>query len=306
MPTLLFAHGMQVEVPEATVLRFHPTSLSPYELSCILTVEFHVAGIIFVTKEAVLEKVPGTFFSSNIHTNRTPDNIMQIMYYRMDNIMQIMNYRLDNIMHCARVELQKDEDQSMTIQREIENSDRLEFFPLIFDYMRRKHDFDDDENAAVMPYTLQLSLAQAQHFYQVFDYWLPGVFVSNEPPLGLNILEENRMTLILAEKEFVRNETYTSCTEMLQVCTQNNDSDDFCFFLLQHVNRLSVGRRRLEHFLLSEFCAIDPTHLRLCMLATLFDSNEFGGRFFSVNSNAHYPIFENLVQKNFASVLTKR
>ena len=63
MPILLFfAHGMQVEVPEGTVLRFHPTSHSPDELSRMLTVEFHVGGIIFETKEVVLEKVPGTFF----------------------------------------------------------------------------------------------------------------------------------------------------------------------------------------------------------------------------------------------------
>ena len=39
------------------------------------------------------------------------------------------------------------------------------------------------------------------------------MFVSDEtrvkiPPLGLNIVEENRMALILAEKEFVHDETY--------------------------------------------------------------------------------------------------
>ena len=53
MPTLLCANGMQVEVLEGTVLSFHPTSFSPYELSCMLTVEFHVGGINFETKEEV-------------------------------------------------------------------------------------------------------------------------------------------------------------------------------------------------------------------------------------------------------------
>ena len=63
MPIVLFfAREMQVEVAEGTVLRFHPTSHSPKELSRMLTVEFHVGGIIFETKAAVLEKVPGTFF----------------------------------------------------------------------------------------------------------------------------------------------------------------------------------------------------------------------------------------------------
>ena len=83
-------------------------------------------------------------------------------------------------------------------------------------------------------------------------------------------------------KEYVRDETYTSCAETLQASIQNNDSDE------RHST--SVGCRRLEHFLLSKFCAVDPTPLRLCMLATPFHPNEFGGRFFSVHSNAHHTI----------------
>ena len=34
MPNLLFAHGMQVEVPEGTVLCFNPSSLPSDEFAC--------------------------------------------------------------------------------------------------------------------------------------------------------------------------------------------------------------------------------------------------------------------------------
>ena len=82
----------------------------------------------------------------------------------------------------------------------IENSDGLEFFPIMFDYMRRKYD--------LMAFSRYLSSAQAQHFCEVFDYRLPGVFVSDAPPpLGLNLVEENRTVLMLAEKEFVSRPT---------------------------------------------------------------------------------------------------
>ena len=53
-------------------------------------------------------------------------------------------------------ELQKD-------QRVIEDSDALEFFPIMFDYMRRKYDYlnKDTNTAAVMALTRYMSPEQS-------------------------------------------------------------------------------------------------------------------------------------------------
>ena len=66
------------------------------------------------------------------------------------------------------------------------------------------------------------------------------MFVS-DVPLGLNLVEENKTALMLAEKEFVSDENYTSCTQTLQQSIDENEPAEFCDFLLQRVNRLSVG-----------------------------------------------------------------
>ena len=58
--------------------------------------------------------------------------------------------------------------------------------------------------------------------------------------------------------------------ETLQASIEINDSDDFCSFHLHHVKWLSAAPRRLGRIQLSEFCAVDPTPLRLYMLTALF------------------------------------
>ena len=68
----------------------------------------------------------------------------------------------------------------------IENSDGLEFFPLLIDYLRRKYGLDhkahDKQHATpVMPYTRHLSLAQMHFFQQLCDHWIPGMFHNNAP-----------------------------------------------------------------------------------------------------------------------------
>ena len=68
----------------------------------------------------------------------------------------------------------------------------------------------------------------------------------------------------------------------------------------------SQSRRRLEQFLLNELCAVDSNPFRLCMLATLFDPNDFGGCFFSVPSNAHYTVFVDLIPILFWSSQTDK
>ena len=64
---LLFAHGMQVEVPSGTVLCFNPLSLSPDELSTMPDVQVCIGGvlnriIIFQTKQAVLDIFPSVIY----------------------------------------------------------------------------------------------------------------------------------------------------------------------------------------------------------------------------------------------------
>ena len=56
------AHGMQVEVPEGTVLCFNPTC----EVECYVSSAIPNRWYIFKTKKVVLKKVSGTFFSGQL------------------------------------------------------------------------------------------------------------------------------------------------------------------------------------------------------------------------------------------------
>ena len=49
----LFMDGIELEVPEGTLLIFNPTSLPPTELHAMKDVQFHAGGIIFQTKTGV-------------------------------------------------------------------------------------------------------------------------------------------------------------------------------------------------------------------------------------------------------------
>ena len=64
-------------------------------------------------------------------------------------------------------------------------------------------------------------------------------------------------------------------------------------------NQLTVSQRQKTGIrpvaLLSEFCAFEPTPLRLRMITTLFDPNEFGGRFFSSEA-IHPTVFTDLIR----------
>ena len=63
---LFFAHGMQVEVPQGTVLCFNPLSslLSPDQLSALPDIQVCVGGIRFQTKKAVLDNASPSFFDA--------------------------------------------------------------------------------------------------------------------------------------------------------------------------------------------------------------------------------------------------
>ena len=112
---LLFAHGMQVEVPLGTVLCFNPLSLSPHELSTMPDVQVCIGSvlnrIIFQTKQAVLDIFPQSFIGARHSFER----------------------------HTGRRSISGTEEASIK-QISIENSDWLEFSPIIFDYMRRQYD----------------------------------------------------------------------------------------------------------------------------------------------------------------------
>ena len=150
---LFFAHGMQVEVPSGTVLCFNPLSLSPDELSTMPDVQVCIGDvlnpiIIFQTKQAVIDIFPNSFLGAR-HSFETHTD-------------QSIN------------------EASIIKQISIENSDGLlEFFPIIFDYMRRQYDHyhhhnnpnaNNNNNAVIMPYTRYLSLAQLHQFQLACDF----------------------------------------------------------------------------------------------------------------------------------------
>ena len=62
MPNLLFAHDMQVEVPEGTVLCFNPSSFSSDKLRVMSRVQFLIGGVVFEAKKEVLENVSDSYF----------------------------------------------------------------------------------------------------------------------------------------------------------------------------------------------------------------------------------------------------
>ena len=177
----------------------------------------------------------------------------------------------------------------------LENSDWVEFFPLLFDYLRRKYDRDSnnktrrgnnyDDATPVMPYTRHLSLEQLHLFQLACDYYgiIPGMFENNQQHAlltgFLDMTRENNMIQLLAKKECFGDFThYHQNNRPLINSIHRNDLDLFRFLLLNRTNRLSFKRQEIEHDLLWEFCILDLTNERLRMLITLFDPNQFGGR----------------------------
>ena len=186
----------------------------------------------------------------------------------------------------------------------IENSDGLEFFPLIFDYIRRKYDHErdqhnqDDKNApAVIPYTRHLSPAQLQDFHPYNENTIMMEDTNEMQLWGLDAVQENNMAAVLATKELLV-ESDEDRHALLKGYIANRSLYDFRFFLLNQVNRLSAGKKILERFLLSEFSECEATPERLCMLTTVFDPSQFGGRFSVIgHQNGQYTVFSELIER---------
>ena len=306
---LFFAHGMQVEVPSGTVLCFNPLSLSPEELSTMPDVQVcigHVLNpiIIFQTKQAVLDIFSNSFL-------------------------------------CARHSFETHTDQSINEasiinQISIENSDGLlEFFPIIFDYMRRQYDHyhhhnnpnaNNNNNAVIMPYTRYLSLAQLHQFQLACDFLIPGMFYDKvmmmphpnyddhndehtehhrddygEPNyddpnyfVSLDPVQENNTSRLLARKEFNNGDLYSNLMKPLTDSIKSNDFNSFRFILLNQFNRLSFQYNGPERHVLRQLCLLPVTPERLNMIITLFDPNQFGGRFFDQHRATTFTLFFNL------------
>ena len=152
---LFFAHGMQVEVPQGIVLCFNPlsSSLSPDQLSALPDIQVCVGGITFQTKKAVLDNASPSFFDA-LHSFES----LTGHHHNEDDISVAVESGIPMIM--------------------IENSKGVEFFPLLFDYLRRKFDHDlrqraNNDNAntvVVMPYIHDLSPAQLHSFRLFCDH----------------------------------------------------------------------------------------------------------------------------------------
>ena len=114
---LFFAHGMQVEVPIGIVLCFNPLSLFSDELRVLPDIEVLVgsssrsSSIIFQTKLAVftMDSAPQSLFAGQI---------------------------------TFQSRRQQGQPQGTGTKQEIilENTDWIEFLPILFDYLRRKYD----------------------------------------------------------------------------------------------------------------------------------------------------------------------
>ena len=121
---------------------------------------------------------------------------------------------------------------------------------------------------------------------------------TNEMQLwGLDAVQENNMAAVLAKKELlVDSDDYRHT--LLKGYIENSSLYDFRFFLLNQVNRLSAGKKILERFLLSEFSECEATPERLCMLTTVFDPSQFGGRFSVIgHQNGQYTVFSELIER---------
>ena len=63
-PKALIMDGIELEVPEGTLLIFNPTSFLPDQLSAMKDVQCHAGGIIFQTKTEVLDTMTNPCFPS--------------------------------------------------------------------------------------------------------------------------------------------------------------------------------------------------------------------------------------------------
>ena len=257
MPILLFMNGMQVEVPHGTVLIFNPTSLS---LDGMRDVQFHVeeeGGLVtFQTKEAVLEKMPNSLFYKQYIFHRNHHNHV----YDHDDV----------VVHTSEP---SDEEEEKN----------LEFFPLIFDFMLRK--FDEEEDA-LPPYTDWLSFQQMQRFKRLCDYLLPG------------LLGRNTTRSVMDKKRAAYASRMDSFFDDIKMCIENNQASNFRNLVLNNYkpSRWAWAQNQpLEEGLLWLLSSVEVTQARLQMLSILFHPNEFGGRFF-LDPQGNHTIFTELIK----------
>ena len=69
----LFMDGIEVEVPEGTVLIFNPTSKSPDALHGMRDVQFRAGGVIFQTKTDVIKEMDKPRFAQFTFLKPTDD-----------------------------------------------------------------------------------------------------------------------------------------------------------------------------------------------------------------------------------------
>ena len=274
MPIALFMNGIPVEVPEGTVLIFNPISLSVEALNAMPNVQFH-AGITFQTKVAVLEKVPDSVFYKQ--------HLFHDQHHNNDNESEMETDR----MHISEQEEQKDEN-------------RIQFFSLIFDFMRRKY---DDEYA--LPHIDQLSFQQMHHFKLLCNYLLPGMFLGWDTPSCFEsditasiMMDPNQQANLLASQELLSTDSFSNFLAEINAPIQNNNVHAFRNLLLNKVNRLAMRAwawNQPEEGLLHLLSNVEVTPARLQMLSILFNPHEFGGRFF-LDSEGNHTVFTELIK----------
>ena len=253
----LFMDGIEVEVPEGTLLIFNPTSKSPDALHGMKDVQFRAGGVIFQTKTDVLKEMDKPRFAQFPFLEPT-DDVAPIQ----------INYQ---------------------IPADPKDEEAFKFYPMIFDFMRRKY----DDKYAVL-HSHQLTFDEMQLLKRACNVLLPGMY---QPPHEWTDNPQKNAD-ILASRELFRSEQYTEFVQQLHDYIRSDDADQFCALLLNRFNPLSIGATEftpLEVTLLKTICDYPFTPARLRMLTALYDPNEFCGRFF-LGTFGQATIFTRLVE----------
>ena len=249
----IFINGMYLKVQQGTVLIFNPMSSSQEHLAQMRDVQFHVGGITFQTKAEVAAALPYTFFKGQIHFPSVTPD----------------QYTLEEV------------------------TGGLEFYPLIFDYLRRKF---DDRSALLLRSTQDLSFAQFQRFQDVCNYLLPGLLSEEQEQ---HAVDTNQRAELLASKELMHSNDGAQFLQAVETAIDADDADAFRDLLLHKVNRLALGTLLssipVEQHLLLRICEVQLTPARVRMLTTLFHPKEFGGRFF-FDAQGQSTVFTELIR----------
>ena len=175
-------------------------------------------------------------------------------------------------------------------------SDGMEFYPMIFDFMRRKY-----ENKYAVLQTSQLPLEQLHGFKIACDYLLPGMFSP--------CVDENEKAAALASKELIRVNTFEYIEKEIIAAMKREDVQEFRHILLNKINRLAIGTYsrhfEIDKMLLQLMYDFKLTSARLEMITILFHPNEFGGRFF-MSADGYCTIWTELVIRTMVTSQYKR